>query len=399
MQPSVKASTPTDSRQSPARHTAKKRKPTYLVRKEEEKALRDEALRLETQVVALQTQRIPATEVAAASVQQVEAESKVFSDTVRNQQLGVAAAQSLMLECSRTQYSHPLWSRICLKKDWNERRATLLAIREAKLQNAYAYAMARGLHTTDGKDRESMETFETDDGDICCMCNALIHFPGVQSLAHVFDALCFYLNNMEISISERLGHITVREDYDVIEGSAFNSRIISSDDNGVSTESNTIALTQLFGQGDPTFGGEPCAVAASDCVDEDELYPYRGSERIRKDTSGAIVLTVSRQQEPSEGVATSGNGRLVGVMRRTGMLKLHCPQFPLSPFAQLELEQGIADWGEVMVKSMRELLYGRPMDSHGTATPDDSSACTEVTPDQIREQESHLLVTARQVNG
>lgn len=232
-----------------------------------------------------------------------------------------------------------------------------MAIREQKLQSAYNCNVACCLHTTEGTDRESSEKFETDDGDICFVGNAVIHFPQVESLEQVLEALCFYLNNMEISISERLGHITVREDYDVIKGSAFNSRIISSDDNGISTESNTIVLTQLFGKGDPRFGGDPCAIVASDCVDEDELYPYRASERVRKDISGAIVLTASRQRTKS--AETTDGDELVVIMRRTGMLKLHRPEFPVSPFAQQELEAGIADWGKVMIKAMREILYTR----------------------------------------
>ncbi|KAG2863170.1 hypothetical protein PC129_g1969 [Phytophthora cactorum] len=94
----------TDRSQSPEHHAVKKRKPTYLIRKEEEKALRDEVLKLEAQVASLQTKRIP----VAASMQQVAAESKVLREVTRNQQLGVAAAQSLVLECAWTQYSHPL---------------------------------------------------------------------------------------------------------------------------------------------------------------------------------------------------------------------------------------------------------------------------------------------------
>ncbi|KAG7392422.1 hypothetical protein PHYPSEUDO_000830 [Phytophthora pseudosyringae] len=348
----------TDSSQS-----VKKRKPTYLVRKAEASALEEEVRRLQAQVAVLQTQGMPAGAALAAdpALQQSTATWKVLTESVKNQQLGVAAAQSLMTECSRTQFSHPLHTRIRLQTDWGERRATLVAIREQKLTNAYDYVMARSLHAADGPGQNSSEQFETDDGDVCNVGNTVVRFPGVQSLEQVFEALCFYLTNMEISISERLGHITVREDYDMIEGSAYNARIVSSDDNGVSTESNTIVFMQLVGRGDPRFGGEPCVVVASDCVDEDELYPYRPSEHARKDISGAIVMTTSR--EPKHALAATGEGfegdELVVTMRRAGYLKLHRPEFPVSPLAQQELEAGIADWGPVMIKAMREILYAR----------------------------------------
>lgn len=209
---------------------------------------------------------------ADPSQQQSTAKWKVLSNTIKSQQLGVAAAQSLAMECTRTQYLHPLHSRIRLGKNWGERRATLMAMRESKLKGAYDYVMARSRFATDSQD--SNEQYETDEGDICFVGNTVVKFPGVQSLEQVFEALCFYLTNMEISISETLGHITVREDYDMVEGSAYNARIVSSDSNGISTESNTIVFMQLIREDDLRFGGEPCVVVASDCVDEDELYPY-----------------------------------------------------------------------------------------------------------------------------
>ncbi|ETM01745.1 hypothetical protein L917_01699 [Phytophthora nicotianae] len=106
----------------------------------------------------------------------------------------------------------------------------------------------------------SRELFETDNGDISSLRSTVVHFPGVESLRQVFEALWFYLTNMEISISERLGHIT------------------------------------FFEEGDPKFGGEPYVIVASNCADEDELYPYNSSERVRKvpkNISGGIVMTAS----------------------------------------------------------------------------------------------------------
>ncbi|GMF39662.1 unnamed protein product [Phytophthora fragariaefolia] len=159
---------------------------------------------------------------------------------------------------------------------------------------------------------------------------------------------------MEISISERLGHLTVRDDYDVIEGYAFNSRITSSADNGVTTESNTIGLMQFLEHGDPRFGGKSCAILTSDFVDEDERYPYRSSDHVRKDISGAILLTANAANADN---ADQTQRDQVVTMRRIGFIRLHCPEFPMPIPAQQELEDGIVDWGSVMIKTMRELLY------------------------------------------
>ncbi|KAF1778364.1 hypothetical protein GQ600_12356 [Phytophthora cactorum] len=169
---------------------------------------------------------------------------------------------------------------------------------------------------------------------------------------------------MEISISEGLGHVAVREDYDMMECSAYNSRIMATDSNGVTTETNTIVFVQLFESGDLRFGGEPCAIVASDSVDEDELSPYQPSEHIRKDISGGVVMTASRQKKlvtvEEDGEATPDNDAIVVTMGRAGYLKIHRPEFPIWPLAQQELEGGIGAWGKVMIKTMRELLYAIP---------------------------------------
>ncbi|POM79529.1 Hypothetical protein PHPALM_2780, partial [Phytophthora palmivora] len=192
--PKVSTSSPLDelvNNSSPDHCTNKKRKPTYLVRKEEEKTLRDEILQLEAQVAVLKAQGMPAGSAIAidTKLQEAKGKSKVLTDTVKLQRLGIAAAQSLMMECMRTQYSNPLCTRICLKTDWTARRATLLDIREEKLRNAYDYVVTRSREAAGGQDQRSSERFETDNGDICSLGSAVIHFPGVKSLRQVFEAL------------------------------------------------------------------------------------------------------------------------------------------------------------------------------------------------------------------
>ncbi|KAG2767050.1 hypothetical protein Pcac1_g21586 [Phytophthora cactorum] len=48
------------------------------------------------------------------------------------QQNHVAKIQSTLSRCLIDQPYYPLYTRICLPKDWNERRNTLLAIRKSK---------------------------------------------------------------------------------------------------------------------------------------------------------------------------------------------------------------------------------------------------------------------------
>ncbi|KAL3660334.1 hypothetical protein V7S43_014488 [Phytophthora oleae] len=348
----------------------KKRKATYILRKEEQSALQLEIERLESQVAVLKTRSLPPEEAAKADpvLQRREAENVALTSVLRHQQLHVANAQSLLSRCLGDQHTHPLYTRIRLTKDWPERRATLRAIRSEKLRNAFEYIMARSSHSQPEKMQLSDERFESAQGDLCCVRFETIHFRGVESLEQVYNALIFYLTNMEISISERLGHITVRDDYDSIEGTAYNSRIASTEDCGVTTEMNAVSFPQLFGKDELGIGVEPCAMMASDCVDEDELYPYNSIERVRKDVSGAVLLTTSRMKVKHKGSKQIGTAvmpgeeetELVVTMRRAAFVKLHKPKFPVSPFALQELHEGIARWGDVMLKTIRSVVYTTP---------------------------------------
>jgi len=356
------SSSPTPPKPQPK----KKRKATYILRKEEQSALQQEIERLESQVAVLKTRNLPPEEAAKADpvLQRREAENAALTTVLRHQQLHVANAQSLLSRCLGDQHTHPLYTRIRLTRDWPERRATLRAIRTEKLRNAYEYIMARSSHAQPEKMQLSDERFESAQGDLCCVRFETVHFRGVESLEQVYNALIFYLTNMEISISERLGHITVRDDYDSIEGTAYNSRIASTEDCGVTTEMNAVSFPQLFGKDELGPGVGPCAIMASDCVDEDELYPYNPAERVRKDVSGAVLLTTSRRKpkhkEKRLGTTTMAGGdetELVVTMRRAAFVKLHRPQFPVSPFALQELHEGIARWGDVMLKTIRSVVY------------------------------------------
>ncbi|GMF25800.1 unnamed protein product [Phytophthora fragariaefolia] len=347
----------------------KKRKATYLVRKEEQSALQREVERLESQVAVLRSRSLPPEEAARAdpALQRREAENAALSSVLRHQQLHVANAQSLLSRCLGVQHTHPLYTRIRLSRDWPERRATLRAIRAEKLRNAYEYILARSSHAQPEKMQLSDDRFESPGGDLCCVRFETVHFRGVESLEQVYNALIFYLTNMEISISERLGHITVRDDYDSIEGTAYNSRIASTEDSGVTTEMNAVSFPHLFARDELGAGVGPCAVMASDCVDEDELYPYNATERVRKDVSAAVVLTVGRRKTKQRGFRQIGTAKATGeeetelvvTMRRAAFVKLHKPQFPVSPFAMQELHEGIARWGDVMLKTIRSVVASR----------------------------------------
>lgn len=222
-----------------------------------------------------------------------------------------------------------------------------MSVREQKLQNAYDFLMTTGRSV---KPHTSDHRYETSNGDICGMHSETMHFPVVESLEKVWEAVLFHYSNIEIDISARLGHTTVRDEYDTIAGSVSNIRVLSHSENYTLVESSIATFSHLFtGKKE----GEAVGVLALDCIDEDELYPYFPSERVRLDTSGAIVLKASRR--PMDGA-----GELVVTLRRAAFVKLHSPQFPVSEVTWQELQAGVERWGDVLMKTIRSYVNGAP---------------------------------------
>ncbi|KAG6610453.1 uncharacterized protein IUM83_06565 [Phytophthora cinnamomi] len=333
----------------------KKQKCTYTARREETEQLREQVKRLSSELQKLQLRSLSPEDAALLDplVQHVVAENALMTSLARNQQLNAASAQAMLVECLGDQASHPLYTKICLSKDWDERRKTLMAVRNEKLRNAYDFLMAPGRFVDPDKPHTSDHRYETAEGDLCSVHLEAMHFPGVESLEKVWEALLFHYNTIEIGISERLGHTTVRDDYDAIDGSVYSIRVLSKSENCTPVESSIVTFSHLFTEDDKGFDGQTCGILALDSVDEDELYPYYPKERVRLDTSGAIILSASRRPAKDP----ESEGELVVTLRRAAFLKLYNPQFPVSEATRQELQAGIGRWGDVLMKTIRSYVY------------------------------------------
>ncbi|KAE9199769.1 hypothetical protein PF004_g19179 [Phytophthora fragariae] len=311
----------------------KKQKSTYAARREETEQLREELKRLESKLQELRVRSLSPEDAALLDplVQHVVDENNLLTSVAKTQQLEVAGVQSLLVECHGDQASH---TKICLTEDWDERRKTLMAVRQEKLMNAYDFLHAPGRFVDPDKPHTSEHRYETAEGELCLVHLEAMHFPGVESLEHVWEALLFHYNTIEICVSERLGHTTVRDDYDTIDGSVFNFRVLSRSENDTPVESSIVTFSHFFTEDDEGFGGQACGILALDSVDQDALYPYYSEERVRFDTTGAIVLTASRRPAKEPG----GEGELVVTLRRAAFLKLYNPQFPVSEATRQELQ-------------------------------------------------------------
>lgn len=223
------------------------------------------------------------------------------------------------------------------------------------IRSACEYMKARSRFLGPLKRHMSEERFETPRGDFICAQYDVRQFPNVKSVRYVYDTLLSYLHSIEISVSERLGDITTRDDFDSVENSVATFRF-QSIEFGVPVEKQDVMFMQYFSSHELSDGG-PCGVVVIDCVDEDALYPRDPHKSVRKDSS---VIIVMRPHWRATGDGKGGSELIVS-MSMGRYIKLHQSECPLAtPEAVEKLRENIMGWGDVMITSLRDSLYRHP---------------------------------------
>lgn len=323
----------------------KKRKATYLVRKEEQQALEKQVHALQQQLQALQD----GGEQQRRELLQSLGLNAALRDAVDEQHSDVAEAQSLLSEW--LQRSRPATTRIHLGTDWRGRRETLLSMKDERLARGVRYVSARCRHLKPLRPQLSEERFEDDNGDFCCVRNEVIPLPGVQSLRKAFDAVRFTVDTMEISITEQLGQMTLRDDYDTVDEGAFitNYRLATTMESGMTSEANVVLFAQIV------EGEEPYGIVAIDTVDQDDLHPYNLDECTQKEVHASVLLLpVKKTQSNQPG---SDEDETVIVVMRSYSVKACRPRFSISERAMQELRDSVSRWGDVVLEALRRAVY------------------------------------------
>ncbi|KAG3161915.1 hypothetical protein PI126_g6233 [Phytophthora idaei] len=133
-----------------------------------------------------------------------------------------------------------------------------------------------------------LHSHETPAGDYCNVRFDRVPLRGVKGgIRAVLDALKYAVFNAEIIISETSGDLTIREDDDVTEEECSQLRLVTRTTRGFLVENNLVHFTDFSHAEEGSY-----AVTTADFVDEDEHYPYRPRDRIRRDTTAAILVTL-----------------------------------------------------------------------------------------------------------
>ncbi|KAG2771231.1 hypothetical protein PC116_g4727 [Phytophthora cactorum] len=345
----------------------KYRKATHTIRKEEKERLQNELDGLQARMEELKQQALASFGKPGQNDKNRAIASKVLRDAVQRQQLEFANIQAIMSEyaLSTIQAGSPLQRFIHLSRDKTSRRDTLLALKPLKLKDADHFLWQRRPNVDPCKPMCEDHRYELSNGDFCSTRFTTIQFHGVESVKRVFDMLVQYFCNIEISISEKLGHITIREDDDSGDKGVTQNRLVSTTINGLLMESNTVLFSHFF-EPDKEPGHERGrGLIVADFVDEDERHPYRPNERIRRDINAILELTSYTRKvatiglQPVEGTfgeKLESREESVVVLTRWVFSQLNRPCFSVSTDNWEEMRDNMDRWGETMHRTMIESL-------------------------------------------
>ncbi|KAG1690795.1 hypothetical protein DVH05_027842 [Phytophthora capsici] len=269
----------------------------------------------------------------------------------------MAAAQSAFAEFSTLRGHNPLESYIHLSKDADTRRLEVCALKHQHLHRAKLFLKQRmELVANPNRPFHEETGYLTEEGHYIATKLDVHQFVGVQSVKQVFDAMEFYFLNLEITTTELGEDLTIREDVNDLESNEnpmLHHRLVTLLSNGPMVEKNAIKFFQYY---EDEAGEGPCGIMAASPVDEDDLYPYKPMERLRKDISAAMKLSSFTRKKHNE----DAEDELVVVLTRWFRVKLHRPELNLPPHVLQEVQRSVAFFTDHLVHSMNQTLYGVP---------------------------------------
>lgn len=191
--------------------------------------------------------------------------------------------------------------------------------------------------------------FESSNGDYMGLSLATMQFRAITSVKRAFDSVLTFFNNMEISVSEQFGSITIREDNDSLDTGIAQNRLVTTSPSGQRMESNTVFFS-CFYERDSGWGDQPeHGVVMCDYVDLDARYPYHSQDRIRRDMCAVVEVKAST-------VRDGGDERETIVLTRWVQTKLHRPAFELPSDHWDELCDKMERWVHIVQPSLLETL-------------------------------------------
>ncbi|KAH7462070.1 uncharacterized protein KRP23_13933 [Phytophthora ramorum] len=352
----------------------KPRKRTYYMRKEELAVLSKEYEKLQSEMVKYKRKNDALEDRERMRLQ--EEQNRDIRQVIHSQRLAFANTQSMIAQYMRVQEHSPFETFIQLGKNPVQRHATLLSMKKRKLHDALQFLVARRRFMDPSTAFSDNQKFENAQGDFCYMGFDVTPFARVRSARTVFDVLLNFSYNLEISLSELLGDITIRENDDHWDPSISQQRLVTNVANLAEMETNNAMFSEYHERNGPAAlgvelplewedlgaagHGDELGVLACDFINEDELYPYLPGRRIRQDvTVLMLVSTCTRPKVRPLGDTGPVELERVVILTRWSLLRIRKSSIQLPFEASQRLRNGIEQVGEAMLNQVHYALAPR----------------------------------------
>ncbi|KAL4156515.1 hypothetical protein PRNP1_005545 [Phytophthora ramorum] len=340
----------------------KYRKATHTIRKEEKEMLLKEVDMLKAQIAGLRGDVGVPIDGSEETMKRKYETGRVLREGVQERQQVFSQLSSIMSEytlCS-IQSGSPLQDFIHLKNDEQSRHDTLAAIKPRKMEKAQRFMQLRRPNLDPCNTMGEERRYEAENGDFCSTRFTVTQFEDAQSVKQVFDLLLFYFCNIEISISEKIGHITIREDDGGDDKGIVQNRLVSITHKDVKMESNTVMFSQYYDRSTHGRGASSYGLIVADFVDEDDRHPYVPSQRVRRDVNAVLEIREFVPQRPRSVAGGPPSHKSVVVLSRWVQNRMHYPKFPVCTDGWYELRDNMDLWGRALHRTISENLRGHP---------------------------------------
>ncbi|KAL4172200.1 hypothetical protein KRP22_007367 [Phytophthora ramorum] len=320
---------------------------TYIRRRTEIEELTDEMKRLKQQMEYYEYKN----EVLRQREKLVEREvtNKSLRDLLHSQRLSFASTVSMVTQFFRNNSTEPFDLPARLGRDPFERQAALLKMKNDRLQLGHDF-MCQRQHYLSSSEFCDQKKFEATNGDLVSIRFEIIPLPGARSVKAIIDELQIFVYNIEISISDAVGDITIRENDDAKPGSPVaQHRLVATVAGLIQTDTNNVAFAEYRPAGPPGSGEQELGLMICDAVDEDELFPYKPSTRVRQDMTQITCVAWHRGE----------TGEPIIVMTRWWCLRIRKnPTIDVPPFVINRIRTGVDKVGEAMLSTAKRAVGG-----------------------------------------
>lgn len=200
--------------------------------------------------------------------------------------------------------------------------------------------------------------FEASTGDYYASSFAVMPFKRIKTARQAFEALVVYFSNLEISLSEKFGSVTIREDEDsdTLKSEVTQNRLVTTTQSGHEMESNTVFFSTFVERGDDVDQQRGYGIFVCDFVDEDDRYPFHPEARVRRDLSSILEISSCVRPKSTHDDSSMGEQEVVIVLTRWVHTRLQYPSFTIVPEHWDEMCQNTERWMQILQPSLLETL-------------------------------------------